>query len=59
MAGSASGFSVALLGALLLGTARLLRGTGKSNLWPGRCVEVARVLGLRDPDRVAQSEMVG
>lgn len=55
MARSACGFSVALLGALLLGAARLLRGTGKSNLWPGRCVEVARVLGLRDPDQVAQS----
>lgn len=55
MARSACGFSVALLGALLLGTASLLRGTGKSNLWPGRFLEVARDLGLRDPDLVAQS----
>lgn len=53
MARSACGFSVALLGTLLLGTACLLRGTGKSNLWPGRCLEVARDLGLRDPDLVA------
>lgn len=55
MARSACGFPVALLGALLLGTACLLRGTGKSNLWPGGCLEVARDLGLCDPDLVARS----
>lgn len=68
MAHSACGFSVALLGALLLGTARLLRGTGKSNLWPARevpgggaCSGVTRsgpgstVLdgGARSPGRLA------
>lgn len=59
MARSACGFSISLLGVLLLGTACLLRGTGKSNLWPGRFLEVACVQGLRGPDLVAQSEMVG
>lgn len=59
MARSACGFSVTLLGALLLSTAGLLRGTGKSKLWPGRCLEVAPVLGLREPDPVARLESFG